>query len=126
MAEELVDKECIFCGAWFQVMVRNAGQAKYCEKCKSKGATLRRERHRLKHMASTTVRQGYTSVGEYKIVKDPDETWGYNSCLNEVEIRTLNSYGHLSVGTIFEHRRTGEQLVVKRTESGFELKEWVE
>jgi hypothetical protein len=45
------------------------------------------------------------SIGyHYKIIHDPDETWGRNSCFRFCEIVTLLKDGYLTEGTKFDVR----------------------
>ena len=40
----------------------------------------------------------------YKIIHDPDESWGRNSCFRFGEVRRLLKNGYLTEGTKFEVR----------------------
>jgi len=91
-------KTCIDCGQVFEVSVNVYKRSVRCPACR---AEHERRRKRIDYYDSVRPYKMTRIDGNWRIIVDPDESWGYNSHLRYNEIRHLLRLGYIVDGTTF-------------------------
>jgi len=112
------EKRCRECGEIYPVTHfhrkgdNKDGRSGVCKHCASRIQLEQRERRKEKGLMPETYERRKPRSREtrgngtpWRIINDPDETWGENTHLNLCDIRELIRMGYLRLGTRFQNVR---------------------
>jgi hypothetical protein len=103
----------VICGETGYTTPARIAISKYCSKrCRKESQERARQENYIPPVYGPKI------GGPWKIVKDPDRTWGHNSSLGLTEIKRLAKLSYLTPGTRFRHIRKGEECEVVEIPSG--------
>lgn len=98
-SHEPIEKTCVDCGGTFYAPRNIQRRMKRCQNC-AREHRLEIERQRSKQ----NRRASYSGdgTGNYQIIIDPDNSWGFNSRLDKMEIARLLELGYIATGTVIK------------------------
>jgi hypothetical protein len=119
--KDMVIRLCIECGTDFEICKRvSAKKSPRCSICRDKRNYGRyKERLAIKQaerlLRDDKSKRVHTGGGEWKLILDPDKSWGINTRLGIEEIRLLmmKRYRYLASGTKFRNVHSGEILEIQ-------------
>jgi hypothetical protein len=107
-----VEKRCQECGKEYQVIRVASTKSKRCPECQEEFEIVNRKENRRRHQeAKKKLGEGRkldVRMVYYRVVWDPEESWGFCSVLPDGDVQRLLKLRYLTVGTVLE---TGGQRV---------------
>jgi endogenous inhibitor of DNA gyrase (YacG/DUF329 family) len=116
----MIDKKCIDCGAPYQVASNVEHRSERCKPCR-----LVHHRVWAKARNAEAIKKGRSAQSmdaPYKVIVDPDESWGYQTRLKKDDINWLKDRGQLTPGTVFLNERNGTRHIIIELEGLQQLK----
>jgi len=98
-SHEPIEKNCVDCGRVFLAPRNIQRNMKRCQSCATEHR-LEIERKRSKQ--NRRLHHSGDGSGNYQIVIDADNSWGFDSRLDKLEIMRLLELGYIATGTVIK------------------------
>ena len=115
-----IQKRCEMCGDMFDVCSTVWHNARVCPKCRPindrRNDTRRARERRMLERRKKPLEQ---NINIYKMIRDADCSWGYNTHLSLNDINKLLKDQTIAPGTEFRHLLTKKEYRVIRTDGKY-------